>query len=93
MSDGIRATGPPLWERAGAEQASPDTAARKQAPSPPPCLSEGKNTPLIHFPIVPFLHRMGVTSPRRVCITRRKRGKPRGAAANPAKSGNVSALL
>lgn len=72
VSDGTRATGPPLWERAGAEQASLDIAARKQPPSlPPPCLSEGKNTPLIHFPIVPFLHGMGVTSCRRVCIIQR----------------------
>lgn len=42
MSDGIRATGPPLWERAGEEQASLDIAARKQPPLPPPCLSEGE---------------------------------------------------
>lgn len=78
MSDGIRATGPPLWEGAGEEQAALDIAARKQAPIPPPCLSEGKNTPLIHFSIVPFLHGMGVTSCRRVCITGKKGGRPRG---------------
>lgn len=34
VSDGIRATGPPLWERAGGEQASLDIAAGKQAPLP-----------------------------------------------------------
>lgn len=42
MSDGIRATGPPLWERAGEEQASLDIAARKQPPPslPSVCLKE-----------------------------------------------------
>lgn len=43
MSDGIRVTGPPLWERAGEEQASLDIAVRKQPPPPAPLsLSEAK---------------------------------------------------